>query len=151
MRESLEPAGGLRRLEESEWRLRQSEERYALAMAGSNEGHWDLDLESGRLYVSERLQSILGTGRGDEVTDRKSFEKRLVVHPDDIARVWRAQKAHVKGETPYYKSEYRARCGDAHGAAFPAAGRGQTAASRCRRLGASRATIARHTRHPVVP
>jgi PAS domain S-box-containing protein len=99
----------LRLLEQSQRRLRASEERYALAMAGSNEGHWDWDLSGSRLYVSGRLQSILGTGCVDEVTDRKSFGRKLEIHPDDAAKVHRAQTAHLRGRTPFYQCEYRAR------------------------------------------
>ena len=37
----------LRRIEASERALWESEERYALAMEGANEGHWDWDLATG--------------------------------------------------------------------------------------------------------
>jgi PAS domain S-box-containing protein len=97
--------------EQSQRRLRQCEERYALAMAGSNEGHWDWDLDSGLLYVSARLQSILRTGERDEVIDRKLFERKLQVHPADVARVRQTQQVHLRGATPYYQCEYRARYG----------------------------------------
>ena len=47
--------GQLRRVESSERALRQSEERYALALEGANEGHWDWDVVPDRLYLSPTM------------------------------------------------------------------------------------------------
>jgi PAS domain-containing protein len=41
-------------------KLRQSEERYALAAQGANDGLWDCDLISGKLYLSPRWKHTLG-------------------------------------------------------------------------------------------
>jgi len=52
-------AGGIARAR-AQSRLRESEERYALAAQGSNFGLWDWDLASGRAYYSSRLCRIVG-------------------------------------------------------------------------------------------
>ncbi|HXI67878.1 MAG TPA: cache domain-containing protein, partial [Steroidobacteraceae bacterium] len=52
--------GQLRRVESSERALRQSEERYALALEGANEGHWDWDVVPDRLYLSPTMRSLHG-------------------------------------------------------------------------------------------
>src|ERR1700686_2782948 len=48
----------LRRIEASERALRESEERYALAMEGANEGHWDWEVATDRLFLSDRMKML---------------------------------------------------------------------------------------------
>ena len=50
----------LRRIETGEGALRASEERYALAMEGANEGHWDWDLATDRLFLSSKMAMLEG-------------------------------------------------------------------------------------------
>ncbi len=50
-----------------EARLRISEERYALAVAGAMGGIWDLDVASGQLYLSDRGRKLLGLSAGGVV------------------------------------------------------------------------------------
>ena len=46
-------------IEEKSRRLGESERRYAMAAAATNDGLWDWDLESGDLYLSPRLRQML--------------------------------------------------------------------------------------------
>jgi PAS domain S-box-containing protein len=87
--------------------LRVSEERYTLAVQGSNDGIWDINLETGEAYHSQRWKSILGFD-GNEITDNfKEWESR--VHPDDYQKVMDAGKAYEEGRAPSFEIEYRLR------------------------------------------
>src|SRR6202453_4078168 len=50
----------LKRVAAGEQALRDSEERYALAMEGANEGHFDWDLVSDRLFLSPKMKVLGG-------------------------------------------------------------------------------------------
>jgi PAS domain S-box-containing protein len=94
-------------LEKTTDALRASEERYALAVRGSNDGIWDLDLATGKAYHSPRWKAILGY-EGDEISDNyNEWESRI--HPDDLGRVLEAGKAYQEGRSPSFETEYRIR------------------------------------------
>lgn len=87
--------------------LRQSEERYALAAQAANDGLWDWDLASGRIYFSPRWLSTLGLEAG-QVGDR--LEDWLAhVHPDERDSFRAALEAHLAGHTSSFEGEYRLR------------------------------------------
>ena len=93
-----------RRAEEA---LRQSEERYALAVAGSNEGIFDWDLVSDRAYVSYRAQELFGLPRGELWRPRRDWRNILTFHPEDAPRLHDSIKAHIRGSAPTYDVEFR--------------------------------------------
>ena len=84
-----------KRVEEA---LHQSEERYALAVAGSNEGIFDWDLVSDRVYVSRRAQELFGLPPGELWRPRRDWRQILNFHPDDAPRLHDSIKAHIEGE-----------------------------------------------------
>jgi diguanylate cyclase (GGDEF)-like protein/PAS domain S-box-containing protein len=92
---------------EAEIALRDSEERYALAAAGSNDGLWDWDLISGELYLSPRWHAMLGLA--DDVPRRGSAAWFNRVHADDIASLRAALDAHIAGRTEHFEHEHRVR------------------------------------------
>ena len=72
-------------------KLSESEERYALAVAGSTDGIWDLDLETKAFYGSNRFKEIIGLPPSKTITfdewknqilaeDLPSFEVALQDH-----------------------------------------------------------------------
>ena len=91
-----------RRAEEA---LRVSEERYALAVRGTNDGLWDWDLASNKVYYSPRWKAMVG---GDEEDIGEAPEEWLSrLHPDDAERVRAKIAAHLDGRTPRFEDEHR--------------------------------------------
>lgn len=90
--------------------LRESEQRYALAAQGANDGLWDWNLETNQIYFSPRWKMMLGYAV-DEIGDQPT-EWMGRVHPDDLERLSGALAAHLSGESQHFECEYRLRCAD---------------------------------------
>ena len=90
--------------------LRQSEERWQLAIQGSNDGIWDLDIKNNHCFHSARWAQILGYEEHEVSNPQDGWQMR--VHPDDIEQVMQARQAHLERKTPHYIAEYRMRCKD---------------------------------------
>jgi PAS domain S-box-containing protein len=99
----------LRRVEAGERALRESEERYALAMEGANEGHWDWDVTTDRLFLSPKMKILTGLTEGSVITTQTAWREGIVIHPDDRPAREAALIEHFEGRTPRYESEYRVR------------------------------------------
>ncbi len=84
------------------------EARLRLALWGSGDSLWELDLQRG---VLERMGN--GTQSETPHETRMSLEdwRRYAVHPDDLAQVESALADHLEGRTPAYESEHRLRVG----------------------------------------
>ncbi len=85
--------------------LKESEERYALAARGSNDGLWDWNLSANVVHFSPRWKAMLGYEEG-EMGDRPEewFDR---IHDADRERVKEEIAAHQKGLTPHFESEHR--------------------------------------------
>jgi diguanylate cyclase (GGDEF)-like protein/PAS domain S-box-containing protein len=85
--------------------LRESEERYALAARGANDGLWDWNVESNLVYFSPRWKSMLGY-QESEIGDNPNewFDR---IHDADRERVNEEVAAHQKGLVPQFESEHR--------------------------------------------
>ncbi|HEY9874186.1 MAG TPA: PAS domain S-box protein, partial [Candidatus Obscuribacterales bacterium] len=85
--------------------LKESEERYALAVKGSNEGLWDWNLKEDIVYFSPRWKAMLGH-EDREISDSPDewFNR---VHPEDLERVKSAIKIHLQGLISHFEKEYR--------------------------------------------
>ena len=85
--------------------LRESEERYALAARGANDGLWDWNIQTGHLYFSPRWKNMLGW-REDEIGE-SADEWFNRIHDADRKRVQEEIAAHRNGTTRYFESEHR--------------------------------------------
>ena len=88
--------------------LRESEERYALAVAAFDEGVYDWDLASDTTYYSPGFFKAFGLER-EHLRIAADWIDR--VHPDDQPRFRTALADHFKGLTDHFQLEYRYRSG----------------------------------------
>ena len=99
----------LRRVAASEKALRESEQRYALAMEGANEGHWDWDVATDQLFLSPKMKTLFGQRADSPTTTRTAWRAQTLIHADDTTGVEAALREHFEGRTPRYECEYRVR------------------------------------------
>ena len=91
--------------ERTESELRASEQRYALAVDGSNDGIWDWDIAADRLVLSPRLGEILGLGKDQHWL--KSGDVLEIIHPEDRQAYRSALMDHLKGGEGLFALECR--------------------------------------------
>lgn len=99
----------LRRGAAGERALRESEQRYALAMEGANEGHWDWDIPHDRLFLSATMKVLGGQPKDSAITSRSAWLSMIDMHPEDRPRFEAALRDHFEGRTERYECEYRVR------------------------------------------
>jgi PAS domain S-box-containing protein len=88
-----------------EEQLRESDNRFRLALDGSSNGVWDRNVVTGEIYYGENWYRTLGIEHKN--SEEYSFENLL--HPDDRERVLALREDHIQGKTPRYEAEYRLR------------------------------------------
>jgi diguanylate cyclase (GGDEF)-like protein/PAS domain S-box-containing protein len=85
--------------------LRESEERYALAARGANDGLWDWDLQDNKVYFSPRWKAMVGF-KENEIGDQPD-EWINRIHEADRERVKQELASHQQGSTSQFESEHR--------------------------------------------
>ncbi len=85
--------------------LQESEEKLSYALQATNDGIWDRNLESGKLYLSDRYYEMLGYNPGEITIADKGFEELL--HPEDKEGVLQKIQECIEGKTKDYNAEFR--------------------------------------------
>ncbi len=85
--------------------LKESEERYALAVRGANDGIWDWRFDTGEGYFSPRWRSVLGYDEQALLTSLDAWYDR--VHPNDLGPLKAALHEHLIGSTTHFEYEHR--------------------------------------------
>ena len=105
----------LRRLQVARASLETSRERFAVAVAGSDDGIWDWDYRTDIAFGSARAREIVGLAPGPEEQTMAEWDAQLATrfHPDDLPRRRQTIDDHLAGRTPAYAAEFRVQ--DGHG------------------------------------
>jgi diguanylate cyclase (GGDEF)-like protein/PAS domain S-box-containing protein len=85
--------------------LRDSEERFTLAVRGANDGLWDWNLTTNAVYWSPRWKAMLGYEESEVSATPQEWLTR--VHPEDRGRVEAALAAHIADGSRHFESEHR--------------------------------------------
>src|ERR1700724_2844361 len=85
--------------------LRESEERYALAARGANDGLWDWNLQTNKVYFSARWKAMLGYQESEIEDKPEEWFGRM--HEADRERVKQEIASHQGVSTPQFESEHR--------------------------------------------
>src|SRR3954467_8361293 len=85
--------------------LRESEERYSLAMQGTNDGLWDWNLTTQKVYYSPRWKEMLGHSDNEIGDSAEEWLSR--VHADDLGALQASIAGHIENRTGHYEGEYR--------------------------------------------
>ncbi len=84
-----------------------AEQRWQLALEGTNDGVWDWDMANGDLYHDERWARMLGYDPAEISNDYAGWER--LVHPEDLASCKAAAHDHYDGRSLFYQHEHRMR------------------------------------------
>ncbi|WP_055074631.1 response regulator [Pseudanabaena sp. 'Roaring Creek'] len=95
-------------LKQTEAALQRSEERWQLAIQAADDGIWDLDLETGLTFRSERWRTMLGIEAN--IDDEQDIDWIDLIHPEDRDRVLQERVDYLSRKIPNYAVEYRMRC-----------------------------------------
>ncbi|WP_374655670.1 putative bifunctional diguanylate cyclase/phosphodiesterase [Dongia sp.] len=80
-------------------------ERFALAVAGSSDGIWDLTLDNDALFMSTRCFDLLG--RSGEDGFKRLDDWLAIIHPDDVDQFQVELRNHLEGITLSLQMECR--------------------------------------------
>ncbi|BDI14248.1 hypothetical protein ANSO36C_00500 [Nostoc cf. commune SO-36] len=90
--------------------LRESEQRWQLALRGNNDGIWDWNVKTNEVFFSLRWKEMLGY-EDYEISNHLN-EWMTRVHPNDLDWVRQVIQDHFAQKKPFYITEYRIKCKD---------------------------------------
>lgn len=96
----------------AELALKDSEERFQLAIRGANHGLWDWNLKTNAVYFSPRWKGLLGYTEQEIPNHLDALLE--YVHPDDFMDMWGTLEAYLDKHIDKYESLYRMRHHDGH-------------------------------------
>ena len=97
----------LDQIQSRDFRLRESQQRYEVAVMGSSDGLWDWDLIAQTVYFSPRWKNIIGYLDNELENTLEAFRHQL--HPDDLKAVFERVADYLEGRNPTFEVEFRLR------------------------------------------
>ncbi|OIP78929.1 MAG: hypothetical protein AUK48_00635 [Oscillatoriales cyanobacterium CG2_30_44_21] len=94
----------------AEQQLKESEERWHLALEGSNDGIWDWNCKTNYAFYSTRYKAMLGYGENELAPLGSTWEG--LIHPDDLENALETANNYLDRKTSQYVLEHRLRCKD---------------------------------------
>ena len=98
---------GIIKRKQAEAALRESEERFQLAIRGTDAGIWDWNLLTNQVYYSPRWKHMLGYQEDEILNDYTEWERLL--HPEDREHALVTIRDYLEGRTTEYELEHRLR------------------------------------------
>jgi len=89
----------------AETELRATDERYQLALRGCQDGLWEWDLGSDKVFLSPRWKGMLGFETSEIADDKAGWLGR--VHRDDRSALEAALSSHLRGSEATFDHEMR--------------------------------------------
>ena len=90
---------------EKEQQLKVSEDRLSKTLMAANDGMWDWDLISNKVYFDPRYYEMAGYEIDEFPYEFNEFQKRI--HPDDVKNVFSQIQQHFEGKTDRFHVEFR--------------------------------------------
>ncbi len=89
----------------TEQALKVSEDRLSKTLIAANDGMWDWDLITNKVYFDPRYYEMAGYAVDEFPHEFEEFQKRI--HSDDVENVMLQAQQHLKGEIPRFNVEFR--------------------------------------------
>ena len=85
--------------------LQKTEQRWSFALDGTNQGVWDLNVTTNKIFLSPRCKEMLGYSEDQISTDMNEWVK--LIHPEDIPCLFSARMQALDGESKSFENEHR--------------------------------------------
>ena len=85
--------------------LKVSEDRLSKTLIAANDGMWDWNLITNKVYFDPRYYKMAGYAVDEFPHEFNEFQKRI--HPDDIENVMTQAQLHIEGNTTRFYVEFR--------------------------------------------
>jgi PAS domain S-box-containing protein len=97
---------------ETQKALRQSQERFSLAMEGATDGLWDWKIDTNDIYYSPRWKEMLGFNEDEIENSINEWEKRVL--PEDLPHAQDEINAVISMKQDMFHTEFRMMHKDGH-------------------------------------